>query len=125
MFNIIKNLSFTFSPRALLSVVPTVVSNEILEFLFSLGFSDYLHLVLATSSHQYFQPCEINNSRKQKNYINFENFIYKKLNCLTVLVCKTTKTHYSVVKELNVLLLYMRQKLKKTFNLLSEFLYKT
>ena len=111
-----KNLSFTFSPKALLSVVPTVVPYGIQEFLFSLGsLDDFGYRSLFTTLE------------KQENYINFKNFTYTKLNCLTVLECKTTKTHYLVFKELlNIILnyfrlssikLYIQYKLKKPFNL--------
>ena len=58
-----KNLSFTFSPRALLSVVPTVVNltkvRKIQEFLFSLGSPDD------------FGSRSITTLEKQENYINF------------------------------------------------------
>ena len=86
-----KNLSFTFSPRALLSVGTTVVFYEIQEFLFSLGSLVYSNLVLALSS---FTTLE-----KQENYINSEDFIYTELNCLTVLEYRTSKIHYLVIKE--------------------------
>ena len=38
-----------------------------------------------------------------ENRINFKNFTYKKINCLTVLARKTPKTYYSVFKELYIL----------------------
>ena len=42
-------------------------------------------------------------SVKEKNYINFKSFTYKKLNCLTVFPCKTT---YSIQLLKNCVLLY-------------------
>ena len=92
-----KNLSFTFSPKALLSVVPTVVSYEIQEFLFSLGSLVSLYLVFVSGSYlrKKFTTLE-----KQENYINFEDFTYTKFNCLTVLKCRTNKLHYLFLKEL-------------------------
>ena len=83
-----KNLRFTFSPKAFLSVVPTVVPFRIQEFLFSLGsLVDFG-----------FRSC-ITILEKQENYINFKNFTYTKLNSLTVLECRTPKTYYLVIKE--------------------------
>ena len=84
-----KNLSFTFSPKALLSVVPTVVPFRIQEFLFSLGsLVDFG-----------FRSC-ITILEKQENYINFKNFTHTKFNSLTVLECETPKTYYLFLKEL-------------------------
>ncbi|KKL17035.1 hypothetical protein LCGC14_2489590 [marine sediment metagenome] len=55
-----KNLSLTFSPKALLSVVPTVVPFGIQKFLFSLG------SLVETLVFGIFTTFE-----KQENYINF------------------------------------------------------
>ena len=102
-----KNLSFTFSPKALLSAVPAVFPFRIQEFLFSLGsLVDFG-----------FRSC-ITILEKQENYINFKNFTHTKLNCLTVLECETPKTYYLVIKEqlinyyTNILSLFKRN----TFN---------
>lgn len=96
-----KNLSFTFSPKALLSVVPTVVVLNIIEkiqeFLFSLGSLAYLHLVFDTGSYL---SKKFTTLEKQENYINFEDFTCTKLNSLTVLECRTNKLHYLFLKEL-------------------------
>ena len=95
----IKNFRFTFSPKALLSVVPTVVLFRIQKFLVSLG-----SLVDFGS-----RSC-ITTFEKQENYINFKNFIHIKLNCLTVLECETPKTYYLFFKELlyYIIFIYFR-----------------
>jgi len=83
-----KNLSFTFSPKALLLVVPTIVPFRIQKFLVSLG--SLVTLVLSINT----------TFEKQENYINFKNFTHTKLNCLTVLEYETPKTYYLLLKEL-------------------------
>jgi hypothetical protein len=111
---IFKKFSLTFSPKALLFLrsVGSLFYEQILEFLvfrFSLS-----------KTYCYCLPVLL--SRKEENYFNFEDFTCKKFNCLTVLVYRTNKIHYSVLKELIVLILYIRQKLKENFNLLSQSL---
>ena len=99
-----KNLSFTFSPKALLSVVPTVVSYEIQEFLFSLGPFVYLNLVFVLSFYY---------SLKQKNYINFR-VLLTKVKLFNSFTCKTT--YSELFKELtyytNIFSLFKRKPLK-------------
>jgi len=84
----INKFSFTFSPKALLSVVPTVVSNEIQEFLFSLGSLVSLHLVLGTGIYY---------SLKQENYINFR-VLLTRVKLFNSLTCKTI--YSELLKEL-------------------------
>jgi len=102
MIKNIKNLSFTFSPKALLSVVPTVVLFRIQEFLFSLG-------SLADFG---FRSC-VTILEKQENYINFRVLLtrVKQFNCF---LCKTT--YSELLKELfnyytNILSLFKRKPL--------------
>ena len=96
-----KNLSFTFSPKALLPVVPTVVSFEIQKFLFSLG-------SLVTLVFGIFTTFE-----KQENYINFRVLLtkVKQFDCF---LCKTT--YSGLLKELtyytNIFSLFKRKPLK-------------
>jgi len=89
MISKLKQFSFTFSPKALLSVVPTVVPFRIQKFLVSLG---SLVVTLVFGIYTTFE--------KQENYINFKNFTHTKLNCFTVLECETPKTYYLFFKEL-------------------------
>ena len=89
----IKNLNkfrFTFSPKALLFGCPNRSLLRDIRVLFSLGFF---------SSKSYCLCLPVILSKKEKNYINFKNFTNTKLNCLTVLECKTTKTYYLIIKE--------------------------
>jgi hypothetical protein len=111
---VFKKFSLTFSPKALLFLrsVGSLIT-QILEFCIFRFFPSKSYVIFCL-------PVVL--SKKEKNCINFENFTYTKCNCLTVLECKTTKTHYSVLKELVVLILYIRQKLKENFNLLSQSL---
>ena len=105
MNNRITQNSLTFSPKELLSHRPGGSLNiiQILEFLVFRFFSG--------KTYCFCLPVVL--SSKEKNYINFKSFTNKKLNCLTVFSCKIT---YSlIIKEL---ILYIRQKLKKYFNLL-------
>ncbi len=108
-----KNLSFTFSPKALLLAVPAIVLFRIQEFLLSLGSSVTLVFGIYTTLE------------KQKNYTNFKNFTHTKLNCLTVLECETPKTYYLFFKEqlityyTNILSLYKRN----TFNYFRRVTY--
>ena len=76
--------------RLYFPVVPTVGLCRLLEFYFFRFFS--------SKTYCYCSPVVLSN--KEKNYINFEDFTYTKLNCFTVLECKTTKIHYLIVKEL-------------------------
>ena len=104
MIKKLNKFSFTFSPRALLSVVPTVVLRNTRIFVFfrfsriNLGYR-YLITIL----------------EKQENYINFR-VLHTKVKLFNSFICKTI---YSLlIKEL----IYVRQKLKETFNLLSQCL---
>ncbi|KKL85602.1 hypothetical protein LCGC14_1953140, partial [marine sediment metagenome] len=122
MNNMIKQISLTLS--YLLSVTfrspygrfLELLIQEITRVFLSLGFLIALAwFSLIKSFYQYFQLCRIFNSRKQKNYINFKSFTYKKLNCLTVLPCKTI---YSIQISKNCLRLYhlIKHFFCKTFN---------
>jgi len=104
MIKKLNKFSFTFSPKALISVVPTVVPYGIQEFLFSLGsLVDFG-----------FRSC-FTTLEKQENYINFKNFNHTKLNCLTVLEYETPKTYYLVIKELLNILSYYKRNIFNNF----------
>jgi len=95
MNNKITQISLTFSPKALLSRRPGGSLNniQILEFLVFRFFPGKTYCLCL--------PVVL--SVKEKNYINFKSFTYKKLNCLTVFPCKTT---YSIQLLKNCVLLY-------------------
>jgi len=70
-------------------------------------------------------------SVKEKNYINFKSFTYKKLNCLTVFPCKTTYSIQFLKNCLRCTILFITFQLKTFKNLptistslrLSQFIY--
>jgi len=98
-----KQFSFIFSPKALLSVVPTVVPFRIQKFLVSLG---SLVVTLVFGIYTTFE--------KQENYINFRVLLtrVKQFDCF---LCKTT--YSELLKELityyiNILSLFKLKLLK-------------
>ena len=92
-----KNLSFTFSSKALLFGRPDRSLLRDTRVLLSLGF-------FTSKTDCYCLPVIL--SSKEKNYINFKNFTYTKLNSLTVLEYRTPKTYYLFFKELIYSILY-------------------
>ncbi len=102
----IKQISLTFSPKALLSCRPGSSLFRDIRVLFSLGF-------FSSKTDCHCLPVVL--SKKEKNYINFR-VLHTKVKLFNSFTCKTT---YSLlVKEL----LYIRQKVMKTFNMLSNCL---
>jgi len=104
MIKKIKNLSFTFSSKALLSVVPTVVLFRILEFRF---FS-----LFTSKTYCYCSPVIL--SKKEKRYINFR-VLLTRVELFNSFLCKTT--YSELLKELfnyytNILSLFKRNPLK-------------
>jgi len=82
-----KNLSFTFSPKAFLSVVPTVVPYGIVEFL--------IFRISPSKTDCYCSPVVL--STKEEIYINFRVLLtkVKQFDCF---LCKTT--YSELLKEL-------------------------
>jgi hypothetical protein len=104
MIKKLNNLSFTFSPRAFLSVVPTVVPFGIVEFLIfriSPSKTDCLCLPVVLST-------------KEEIYINFR-VLLTKVKLFNSFLCKTT---YSLLlkEQTTIILKYFHFSSEKTFN---------
>jgi len=106
MIKKLNKFSFTFSPRALLFRRPGGSLFRDIRVLFSLG-------SFSSKTNCHCLPVVL--SKKEKDYINFR-VLHTKVKLFNSFICKTM---YSLLLKEQ---LYIRQKLKESFNLLSQSL---